>query len=307
MPSLIAAILCSASIALILKRAENRKLNRFVLLAVNYATATAISLFLVLQKGLFKGVFSGSLHGLLTELAAGHHGTDGFLGAGSTAVWAVLIGVPTGVLYFRGFYYYQKSVGESGVGLAGSYAKMGILVPMVLSMVFWRELPSGLQWAGMALALTAIGMVNLDLSPGKVFAGVRPSLLMLFLTCGVSEFTGKLYQRYGMSSMKDLFLFFLFITAFTVSLFNIRKRPKKEEVFTGMAVGIPNLFASFFLIKALSSLPAAVVFPAYSAGSIALICMGGMAFYRERQSGKEYAAIALTVTALVLVNMTGPS
>lgn len=303
MSDLLAAIACSTAIALVLKYGEERGHSRYVILAMNYATATSISLWMVLRRSLFGNLAGVSLEDLSLELSSGHV-ADGFLSPGSSALWALLIGIPTGALYFLGFYYYQKSVKEASVAMAGSYSKMGILVPMVLSMLFWREFPSGIQWAGMALAVTAIGMVNLKFEAGgNIFRGIKPTLLLLFLSCGVSEFTGKLYQRYGMLEIKNLFLFFLFFTALGISLFKIRRKPCRKEILTGFAVGIPNFFASFFIINSLSVLPASVVFPTYSAGSIALICLFGRLLYKERLTGKEYAAILLTMAALLLVNL----
>ncbi len=304
MTHLLAAIACSTAIALILKHGEERKHDRYVILAMNYSMATALSLWLVLRDGLFSHLSALSPSGLAGELVRGHGGTDGFLSPENTALWALVIGIPTGVMYFLGFYYYQRSVRESGVGMAGSYAKMGILVPMILSMLFWREFPSGLQWAGMLLALAAIGMVNLRLTRGRgIFSNMKPALLLLFLSCGISEFTNKLYQRYGMLSMKNLFLFFLFLTALLTGLLRIKGKPKRNEVLTGLAVGVPNFFASFFLINALSALPASVVFPTYSAGSIALICLGGRFIFGERLSRLEFLAIFLTMAALLLINL----
>ena len=301
--NLLAAIACSTAIALVLKLGEERGYSRYVILAMNYATATGISFWMVLRERILGNLGSVSPDSLIRQMISGHT-ADGFLDPANSSLWALVIGIPTGFLYFLGFYYYQRSVKESGVGMAGSYAKMGILVPMILSMVFWREFPSGLQWAGMALALTAIGIVNLKFSCGRqVFSGIKPALLLLFLSCGISEFAGKLYQRYGMQEIKGLFLLFLFATALAVSLFMIRGKPSAREVITGLAVGIPNFFASWFLISALSALPASVVFPTYSAGSIALICLGGRLLYNERLKVREYAAIILTMAALLLVNL----
>ncbi|MCK5036421.1 MAG: hypothetical protein KAS73_11045, partial [Candidatus Sabulitectum sp.] len=175
--------------------------------------------------------------------------------------------------------------------------------PMILSMIFWKEFPGGLQWAGIILALTAIGIVNLRFGSGSIFSSIKPCLLLLFLSSGVSEFTNKLYQKYGMLGMKDLFLFFLFSTALLISLMRIKKKPNISEVFVGLCVGIPNFFASFFLINALSKMPASVVFPSYSAGSIALICLGGKVFYGEILSRREMTAIIITMASLLLINL----
>lgn len=303
MMDLLAAIACSTAIALILKHGEERGHSRYPILATNYAAATALSLWLAVRADLFRHLNGASVAYLIQELGSGHP-ADGFLTPGSSSVWALVIGIPTGVLYFLGFYFYQRSVSESGVGMAGSYAKMGILVPMILSMIFWREYPAGIQWAGMALALAAIGMVNLmPSSGGSMFSGVKPALLLLFLSCGVSEFTSKLFQRFAMVEIRGLFLFFLFATALLISLFRNGRTPSRTEVLTGLAVGIPNFFASWFLIGALSALPASVVFPTYSAGSIALICLGGRFIFGERLSPREFFAILLTMAALLLINL----
>ena len=300
---LLLAMLCSTAIALVLKHGEQQNHNRYVILSMNYAMATSISLWFVIRKGLFTSLSAVSIGSLVSQLGAEYGGTDGFLTTGNSALWALFLGIPTGVLYFLGFYYYQKSVRESGVGMAGSYAKMGILIPMVFSMVFWKEFPGGLQWAGMALALTAIAMVNLKFGSKNISFSIKPALLLLFLSCGVSEFTNKLFQRYGMLDIKDLFLFFLFATALLISLLKIRQRPCRKEILTGLAVGIPNFFASFFLINALSRMPASVVFPSYSAGSIALICIGGRIFFNEKLSPRELAAVLTTMIALLLINL----
>ena len=300
---LLAAIFCSTAIALILKLGEQQNHNRFVILSMNYTMAASISLWLVVKKDLFQTLNELSWGELVNQLGGNNPGVEGFLTVGNSATWALIIGIPTGILYFLGFFYYQKSVRESGVGMAGSYAKMGILIPMILSMVFWKEFPGELQWAGIILALTAIGMVNLRFGSDNIFSSIKPSLLLLFLTCGVSEFTNKLYQKFGILGMKDLFLFFLFATALLISLLKIRKRPNIREIFVGLCVGIPNFFASFFLINALSKMPASVVFPSYSAGSIALICVGGRIFYGEKLSRREMTAIIITMASLLLINL----
>ena len=46
-----------------------------------------------------------------------------------------------------------------------------------------------------------------------------------------------------------------------------------------------------------------MVFPVYGAGSILIIYVVGVAFFRERLTAREQAAIALTLAALVLINL----
>ena len=178
---------------------------------------------------------------------------------------------------------------------------------MILSIFLWNELPTEIQWIGIFLALVSILLANIDTSyPGGIMAGFQPVLLILFLIIGLSEFSNKVYQRYGVLEMKSFFLFFVFTTALLISGLKTFKQRKKIHVshfLTGIAVGIPNYFASFFLILSLSRLKTAVVFPVYSAATIVLISLAGWLFFKEKLKTRERIAVGLTVTALVLVNI----
>jgi multidrug transporter EmrE-like cation transporter len=83
----------------------------------------------------------------------------------------------------------------------------------------------------------------------------------------------------------------------------VGRLPKRSELLTGFAVGVPNLFSAFFLISALNNLKTAVVFPIFSAGSIVLITAVGYLFFGEKLKTKEWASILMTVVALILINI----
>jgi len=106
--------------------------------------------------------------------------------------------------------------------------------------------------------------------------------------------------------LKDVFLFAVFFVAFLVSVFytvRAKKKIAKKDILTGFAVGIPNLFSSYFLILSLDTLKTSVAFPIYSAGSIVLINIGGFLIFKEKIARKNQVAILLTLIALILINM----
>ena len=280
-------------------------MDRYTVTTFNYLIASLLSLFFFLSKGFRIVHFTEALSSFSTEFPTIFSGGE-FSSAGS-AGWAVIIGIPSGVLYFLGFIYLQKAVRESGVSLAGSFSKMGVLIPMIFAVLLWNELPTGMQWIGIFLALMSILLANIDLShPAGIMAGFKPVLLILFLTVGLSEFSNKVYQRYGVLEMKSLFLLFVFTTALLISGWKTFKQGRKihlSHFLTGIAVGIPNYFASFFLILSLSRLKTAVVFPVYSAGTIVLLSLAGWLFFKEKLRTRERIAVGLTVSALVLVNI----
>ena len=71
----------------------------------------------------------------------------------------------------------------------------------------------------------------------------------------------------------------------------------------GVCIGVPNLLSPFFLLREKAELPAAVVFPVYNAGSVAVILLGSFLFFHEKLGKKERAAALLTLCAMVLINL----
>lgn len=276
---LLLAILCSSSIALIFKYSESRGLNRYALTTTNYVTAMLVSAGMVLVSFLKGGYkLSPSAPKLMTEFTEVVIKNSGTFSPEASAAWAVIMGVLTGILYFSNFLCYQESVKRNGAGLSGTFGRLGILVPMIFSVVIWKEFPGILQTIGILLSIASILMVNLSFKKDEV--GSFSILLILLLALGgLGDFQNKLFQKYALLHYKDLFLLVIFFSAFLISVcFTIKAKEKVtgRDIVTGLSVGIPNLFSSYFLILALNSIPTTIAFPVYSAGSILFINIGGM-------------------------------
>ena len=297
------AIICSSTIAFIFKFAENRNMNPYIITSANYFIASIISLLMIINNNTLKGLvreqsFISEWNYLLSQDLY-------LLSPYNSIIWGVIVGSISGFFFFFSFLYYQKSIKENGVGLSGTFSKLGILIPMIFSIVLWKELPTFIQWIGIILSLISIVMINLSFDSIKKL-DFNKTILMLFIFGGFAEFSNKIYQKYALSEYKNIFLFSIFLVAFLVSVFYTRKHNNKfklNEVLTGFAVGIPNLFSSYFLILSLDTLSTSLAFPIYSAGSIVLINIGGYFIFKEKISNKNKLAIGLVVIALVLMNI----
>lgn len=279
---LILALLCSASIALLFKWGQRRGACGPVITSANYLTAVCISGALVLAQG----------------LPTGGQSAPPVLGL---ALW---LGVATGVLYLVSFVVYQKAIAQNGASLAGMFSKLGILLPMLVSILLWREYPSAFKWVGIGLAMASIVLVNLG--GGGEKSGWKLGLLLTFLFSGCAEFMTKVFQKYGKVEYENIFLLIVFAVAFVLSLGLLPRpwrKPDLKSILLGIGVGVPNLLCPYFLMKALATMPAAAVFPVYSAGSVAAILLGSYAFFGERLGRREKAAALLTLCAMVLVNL----
>jgi len=275
MLSLIIATFCSASIALIFKWTEGSDKNRYVVTSINYLTATLVS------------------------FALG--GINQFQ---SFNPWVLIIGIPAGVFFFLSFVWYQISVRKYGAGLAGMFGKLGILLPMVMSLILWKEWPTLIQTCGILLSLFAIVLIQSERLDTK--ERMKLGLILLFIFGGMAEFSNKIFQQYGGVEAKSGFLMVVFATAGVLSWAMVLKEGKpwnKKDVQAGIAVGIPNLFSSWFLIQSLVSVPTAVAFPFYSAGSMALIMILSRLLFKEHLNHRRIMALGITMIALALMNL----
>ena len=305
MLSLLFAILCSSSIALIFRYSESINSNRYLITSSNYLVASLISLFLVMSSEKIIWPTLLDFERFFQEFNLVFTNQQLKFTVESSNVWAVFIGIIGGIFFFLAFIFYQKSVQKDGVGLAGTFAKLGILIPMILAIFFWNEIPETIQWFGIILALIAIVIVNFPFNRNWSEA-VKWTLISLFIFGGLAEFTNKFFQYYGRIYEKNLFLFFVFTTAFIISAIYVMIKNynlRYKEFMIGIGVGIPNLFSSFFLINALDQLKTAVVFPIFSAGSIVVISVAGYFIYGETLNRREKVAIVLTIVALIMINI----
>ncbi|NLA64232.1 MAG: EamA family transporter, partial [Bacteroidales bacterium] len=268
------ATLCSATIALIFKHTENSNSNRYLITSSNYFIAFAISLFIMLYKNLLSGIVKAD--SFLNEFKFLLSQESYILSPYSSIIWGVIVGSIAGFFFFSSFIYYQKSVKDNGVGISGTFAKLGILIPMIFSIIIWKEFPETLQWIGIGLSLISIVIVNLSSQSLERF-DIKPTLILLFILGGMAEFSNKIYQNYALNDYKAVFLFCIFFVAFSISIiFTLKDKARFniKDILTGFAVGIPNLFSSYFLILSLDTVKASVAYPVFTAGSILLINLG---------------------------------
>ena len=274
---LILAIFSSAMIAIVMRLAQPRVSNPTGLLAGNYLVCTLIALGLSLS-------------------ALGSHPQGIPFSAG--------LGIINGGIYLSGFALMQWSTRHNGVVLSSIFMKLGILVSMAVSVVWFRELPTTLQATGFILAVAAIVIINYR----KGASLNRSSWVLLLMLCmsGMCDVMSKVYEVYGNAQIENIFLFFTFLSALVLCLGMMvckKERMGIRELLFGVLLGVPNFLCSLFLLKALATVPAVIAFPTYSVATILVVALAGLLVFREKLSRQQIIGGSLICIALVLLNL----
>ena len=278
MGNLILAIVSSALVSITMRFSGSKIKNNLSMLAVNYIMCTFLA-----------WVYTG--FGSLYPVVGGSQ-------------TAAVFGAVNGVLYLVGFVLLQRNIRTNGVVLSATFIKLGLLVSMAVSVVFFGERPEIWQWAGFALAVTAIVLMNYR--PGEGKAGNLAGLLLLLLAGGGGDAMSKVFEELGNPALSDYFLVVTFGTALLFCLILCKAGKEKMgrwEVLFGLLIGIPNFFSAKFLLGALQDIAAVIVYPVYSVATILTVTVTGVLVFREKLEKKQWLALGMILVALVLLNI----
>lgn len=275
---LILAIASSAMIAVIMRISSRRVKGNVGMLAANYITCLMLA-----------AAYAG-----FQVLPQGQPGFPTAMGMGAF----------NGLLYLAGFLLLQYNTRENGVVLSSVFMKLGLLVPLILSIFLFREIPTAAQWVGFVLAVGAILLINYE--KGAASGGSKLLLVLMLLAGGSGDAMSKVFAVYGSPVYGDPFLFYTFVSAFLLCLGLIlykKERPDKWAILFGVLVGVPNFFSAKFLLMALGQLPAVIVYPTFSVATILVVTLAGVGLFKERLRKQQWIALAIILAALVLLNI----
>ncbi len=300
---LLLAILASASLNIFFKITESRNNgDRYGLSLVNQATAFLLSLFFARGLPLFS---TGWFTSMAQEWSGVFSAAGGEFGESASLGFAVLVALLAGAMSYICVVVLQASTAKNGSALTVAFNKVGVLIPALLSLLFFGEVPSVWQAVGVAVSVCAILMVYLQKGEGTAGA-VKLLLIGTMCAGGFMDFISKIYEVYGSASGEKTFLLYQYLIATVIALavfLKNRSRVGKTELIFGAVTGVIYQLISKFLLRSLSYLSAFVVFPLFSVGVILTVNIVNLLVFREKLTRRQYGAIGLMLLACVLLNL----
>ena len=270
------AVGCSALVAILMRWSAGKVQGGMAMLAVSYAVC------------------------LLPAL----HDAEGVIVPDGPGLGLALgLGAAQGALYLLGFVLMRRSMIRCGVVLPAIFMKLGLVVPLAVSVGFLGERPGWGQILGLLVALGAI--VLLHLQKGGSGGVLGPELLLLLLASGGGDTMSKLFQQLGNAALSPQFLLYVFAAATALAVVGAVKEGKRLEgnqIWMGCLLGLPNYFCSKFLLRSLQDLPAFVVYPTFSVAALLVVSLAGILLFRERLTPRQWTAAGLLIAALALLN-----
>lgn len=275
---LILAVLSSSLVSVIMRLSGKYIQNNTTMLSCNYIMCSILSL-----------IFMGSLNVLPMEQGIG---------------FSLTLGLISGLLYLGCFILMQWNVHQNGVALSSTFMKLGIIVPTIMSILLFREVPTKLQIAGLVIAFFAIVYINMEKGEEKKKNAL--GLIALFLGGGICDACSKIYEVYGVPALKNQFLFYTFFSALLLSVPVVlikKEKISKYDLLFGLLLGIPNYFSARFLLLSLEAVPAVLAYPTFSVATIVVVSFAGLLLFQERLNKRQTVGIAVILISLILLNI----
>ena len=241
-----------------------------------------------------------------------------FASIGTSLVWMIqdgglpsrmtlILGPLAGIFYGVGLFLWMVAISRSGLGTSTAAMRISVVWPTLISIVFFTEIPSSIQGAGLAFALISIGMLTKANRSTKNANGERgwPWLVSVFVVTGGIGVVLKIFIELGHGQERMAFLALAFSSAALLSwgsMLGLRARFGSGDVLRGLMFGAGNMLTNASLLKALESLPGTVAFPLNNSGVIVLTALAGVLFWKEKPGQWGYGAITAAVVSIVLIS-----
>ncbi|MDC8004982.1 EamA family transporter [Aureisphaera galaxeae] len=285
MTPLILSILASTCIFVVFKLFDRFKIHTLQAIVVNYITA-CITGFIA-----FNG--SPTVESI------------------TTAPWFIYT-LGLGILFITVFNLMAITTQRSGLSVVSVATKMSVVIPIIFGLVYYRESLGIFKTLGILMALVAVYLTS-SKGKGSASLGMKQWLLpaLVFLGSGIIDTSIKFLEDAFVSENDvPVFSATIFGAAASVgilTLLYLKLRGKVtfelKNVIGGIALGIPNYFSIYFLVKALRSglFQSSGIFTVNNVSIVMLSTLVGILLFRERILLKNWLGIFLAVVSIFLV------
>ncbi|OLY93295.1 Uncharacterized membrane protein [Cnuella takakiae] len=227
--------------------------------------------------------------------------------------WALLMGT----MFVSIFNLIGFTAQKIGVSVVSVVTKLSLVIPFLFSIYLYSEKVSAVQVGGLLVALMAVVLTSIpDRKAGHGDQRLSPFVrllipLVLFISTGLLDTLLKyVEQGFLNTANSNAYLITSFATAATIGsivLAVLVARGKQQfnprSILAGIAIGIPNYFSIWCLVKALQLNPgrSAAIIPVNNMGIVLAGSVAAFLLLGERMSRINWLGIGLSLVAIALI------
>ena len=217
-----------------------------------------------------------------------------------------------GILFIVVFIIIAKVTQTNGLSVASVATKMSVIIPIIFGLIYYHENLGLTKAIGILFALAAVYLVSV-----KSTTGIRiqkkdlylPILVLLgsgIIDTSIKFLEEEYVSEHDISIFSATIFFSAGVLGIIIIFFKFLKGNIKFEfknIIGGIALGIPNYFSIFLLVKALRSdiLESSGIFAVNNVSIVTLSTIAGILLFQEKLLPKNWLGIVLAILSIVLI------
>lgn len=222
-------------------------------------------------------------------------------------LWSVLLGVSF-IIIFNLTAYCTKVDGMTTTIMA---SKLSLIIPVVFSVVLYNESLSIIKVAGIILAFPAVYLSTRSGSVEKAAKSLLWPTLLFVLSGGLDTLVNFVQTRFLATPADQaactIMIFAVAGLTGAILLTTLTIAGKIQfafkNVIAGIALGIPNFFSIYFLVKGLNSgvFQSSATIPLFNISVLVFTSLVAIVFFNEKANRQQVMGLLLATGAILLI------
>jgi len=202
-----------------------------------------------------------------------------------------------------------------GLSVVSVATKMSVVIPILFGLLYYKESIGFLKIIGIVLALIAVYFASVKSNDAlKMDKKYLMLPILVFIGSGIID-TSLKYLEGSFVAQNDVPLFSstIFFAAGCIGLLVLlyqaitkKVRFSYKNIIGGIALGVPNYFSIYFLVKALRSglMDSSGIFTVNNVAIVALSTLVGILLFNEKLRAKNWLGIILALVSIILIALS---
>ncbi|MES2558918.1 MAG: EamA family transporter [Bacteroidota bacterium] len=213
-----------------------------------------------------------------------------------------------GFMFISVFYSIGLTSQKMGVSVSMVAAKLSVVIPVGVACLVHGEVMGGFKIGGILLSLVAVFLISRksdeDVNRQGKWLWLLP--VYVFLGSGVIDATLKhMQQEFIPPGNAGDMVSTVFLIAFIIGILVLLTRKETlqlKSIGWGIALGIPNFFCMFFLVKTLENFDATFIFPINNIAIVVCSTIVSLLFFQEKMSVANRIGFALAICSILIIS-----